>query len=845
LTISRRATINWLLLIYFTSGVCSLMDEVVWVRLLKLTFGHTVYASSVVVSVFMGGLALGALVMSRYSDQIRRPLRLYALLEALITVSALLLPLGLQVVDALYVWLYRAFTPGAVPLLIVQITMSSLLLLVPTMLMGSTLPLLGRFVATVEHEAGHLVGRLYALNTLGAAIGCFLAGFLLIRAFGVMGTLYAAAGLNLVVVAGGWILAKFQRPGAEEPDTHAEPALPLPAVGPKIATPNADTRFYWLVIAFFASGLMSIGYEILWMRSVIHLLGGATYVFSSVLTVYLLGNVIGAGIGSRLIGRLRQPPVGFATILAVLGLCGVLYPSLLIYWTSELLPPVNQMLNSLYPIFPTTHHILNPLIQCAFMFLVPSTIMGIGFPIAVQALADHMHGVGRSTGVAYGANTIGAVVGGIATGFILIPAFGLQLGMFIIALGGLWIAAGLRLLFAQKESRVAPRWTLAAVAAVSTLYIALSPFDLFERVINKATLRESSELVTVREGVTTTVSLHRNLKNQSLTIRSSGQVIAGDAGYARGDQKVLGHFGVLLNKEAKSALSVGFGSGETTACLARHRLDRVDCVEIAPEIVDISIKHFSHINLGQRLNDEVRMIYMDAKNYLHLTDTKYDVIVNDSIHPRHFAENASLYGKEYFESARERLNENGIIMSWIPTYNMPRPVFESIVGTLMEVFPHVTVWHLAAYPVPMVVLIGSNEQQYFSPEHIDAELQKTRVSRSLAEVDVDNSLDVMNCYIGDEVDLRPAVGDFHINSDYEPYVEFDTDYFIDSDYYPFVEWTKDTWKPSKQRFVIDVREDSFASHIDWSGFDGKAQQHWLKRYNRRYERYPRYGLRFM
>ena len=328
--ISRPATVNWIMLIYFVSGACSLIDEVIWVRLLKLTLGNTVYATSIVVSVFMGGLALGALIMSRYSDRVTRRLRLYSLLEILVTISALSLPWGLKLADGVYVWFYQRYHPGHAQLLAVQVIISTALLLVPSMLMGSTLPLLGRFVTSLERQAGHLVGKLYALNTLGAAAGCFLAGFVLIRALGVMGTLYTAAALNLLVAFGGWFLSRFSAISVEK---QAEAAAPQSAGAAEAKT--ADGKFYLLILAFFMSGLISIGYELLWMRSVVHLLNGYTYVFSAVLTVYLLGNVIGAGIGSALVSKLKNPAVWFATTLFVLGLFGFLYLPLLILWSSK------------------------------------------------------------------------------------------------------------------------------------------------------------------------------------------------------------------------------------------------------------------------------------------------------------------------------------------------------------------------------------------------------------------------------------------------------------------------------------------------------------------------------
>lgn len=306
-SIGRRTSVRWLMLIYFASGACSLIDEVVWVRLLKLILGNTVYAASIVVSVFMGGLALGALLMARYSDRVERRLRLYAILEMLVTISALLLPLAFKAVDHIYVWFYRSYHPSHAALLAVQVAISTCILLVPSMLMGSTLPLLGRFVTGLDREAGHLVGKLYALNTLGAAAGCFLAGFVLIRVLGVMGSLYTAAGLNFLVAFGGWFLSRFSV-GSDE--VEAEYSGPVLAAERRI-----DERFCLLMTGLFLSGLISIGYELLWMRSIVHLLGGYTYVFSAVLTVYLLGNVIGAGIASGMVKELKRPGCGFAVTL--------------------------------------------------------------------------------------------------------------------------------------------------------------------------------------------------------------------------------------------------------------------------------------------------------------------------------------------------------------------------------------------------------------------------------------------------------------------------------------------------------------------------------------------------
>ena len=559
------------------------------------------------------------------------------------------------------------------------------------------------------------------------------------------------------------------------------------------------------------------------MRSIIHLLSGFTYVFSSVLTIYLLGNVIGTAIGSGLVKTLKVPALGFAATLFLLGLCGIFYLPVMVLWSSRLMPEINRQIALTSHVIPFSTFLVRPLVQSAFLFLIPTIIMGIGFPIALQAWTNHVHKVGRSTGTAYAANTIGAVLGGIIVGFVLIPLGGLQFSVTILGLAGIWVAGILSMLFVRSRQKVA-RFSLVTAACALTIAAALIPKNLFDIVVrDNPELMKSLKLLDVKEGTTTTVSLLRNTDDDTLYLYTSGQRVAGDTFFWRGDQKMLGHFGILLNKNAKKALSIGFGSGESTACFALHKLDRADCAEIAPEIVRLSLKYFRHINLGDRLNDEINMIYMDAKNYIHLTDVKYDAIVNDSIHPRSFADNASLYTKEYFESARDHLDKGGLFLSWIPSHNVETTeVVNSIIGTMMDVFPHVTIWFMTTDPMRYYVVVGSLEPQYFSPKHIEEELDKDGVRDSLSVININNSMDVMTCYIGDKEDLKRNIKSYKVNSDYTPFIEFSTDDRLAGDG-KFVE------------FIHDVRRNSVYRHIDWEGFNEEEKEQWLSKFEKLYE----------
>ena len=805
---ANRGAVKWVMFIYFCSGVCSLIDEVVWVRLLKLTLGNTVYASSIVVSVFMGGLALGALIMTRYADHLSRRLRLYAVLEVCATISALSLPLVLRFAEGLYRWYFVRYEPSPTQLLFVQVLLSGAILLVPAMAMGSTLPLLGRYITSLQSRVGPLVGRLYALNMLGAALGCFLAGFVLIRLVGVMGTLYIAAGINTLVAIGGWSLSRFHDVDTKvQEQAWIAPKLDLATTGP------AQINRYILMAAFFMSGLISIGYELIWMRSIVFLLGGFTYVFSAVLTAYLLGNVIGAWLGSGLSKLIKHPAIGFGISLTCLGILGIFYIPSLTVWHLKVIPLFSGLAES-----PGIYRkeALLPLCHSIFLFIIPAVTMGIGFPLALQAWGNFRHKVGETTGTVYGVNMIGAVLGGLVSGFVLIPLMGTQLSITVLGLLAIWFGAIMVQVFGSRLSTVF-RLVYLVIPVGLTFAAVTVPSGIYERNVLK---RPGYETLFVKEGVTTTVTVTKDINN-NLQMGVDGIYMAGDDIH-RSTQKLLGHLGLLLNKDAKEVLSVGFGTGETSACLAEHKPNSIDCVEIAPEVVQVGLNFFSHINLGNRLNQKVNLIYMDAKNYLRLTAKHYDVIINDS-NVHNTSGSAPLYTKEHFENALEHLKPGGLFITKLHLQGQPKSGFDSIVGTFLEVYPYVTIWFPTTKPYIFFYLVGSRDRQIFSPKHIDEKLGKENIRNSVAYLNFNNSSDVLSCYIADESDIRIYLKNFHLNSDYTPYVEFNLDQtrLVPMEFF--------------RQFVGTIRQNSLVRHMDWTGLTQAQQDKWRKQQELLYE----------
>jgi predicted membrane-bound spermidine synthase/tetratricopeptide (TPR) repeat protein len=799
--LSVDASTRWVMVIFFCSGMCSLIDEVVWFRLIKLTLGNTVFASSVVVSVFMGGLALGALVMSRWADRVARPLLLYALLEIAVSLVTVALPVALGAADGIYRLLFVKLQSSPQATVAVQVFLSSAILLAPTMLMGSTLPLLGRFVTTLQDQIGSRVGRLYAINTLGAATGCFLAGFVLMRMIGVVPTLYVAAFVNVLVALAGWLLSRKSKASSQTgAPTLADKSMVTPAA--------ADGHRWLLGSIFFASGCISIGYELIWMRSIVIPLGGFTYVFSAVLTIYLLGNVIGVWIGSHLSRRMRNPALGAALCLTLLGICGIFFMPWLVGWLPRLFGLSTTVL---LPLIQSADVwvLARPLLFCFVLFLPAAMIMGMGFPLALQAWNKRGPGAGRTTGSVYGINTIGAICGGIITGFLLIPLAGAQ-----------WSIAGLGLLGAvlgatgiQAFCTPCNRMKRIVYAVLSLSIIACGfvlPSDLF---IKKIVAIPGLQTVAVREGITATVSVTRRPQDGALELTSDGIRIAGDDIH-RSAQQILGNIGVLLHPGASKVLTVGFGSGETVKCLSRYHLQKIDCVEIAPELIELACRYFRHINLGDQRDPSLSLISMDAFNYMHVTDRTYDVIINDANLPSHSG-CAPLFTKEHFRNCSNRLNPRGLFITKLPLADISESSFNSILGTFLDAFPQVTLWFPVTRPYIFFYLIGSRQELLFSPAHLESLLAADTVRAASDFLRFHTSHDVLSCYIADRQDLARYLKTYHRNTNNTPYIEFN----IDQKPLPLRSFFK--------QFTNTVRSASLYNHIEWGGFSIEQKNKWL------------------
>ncbi len=698
---------RWFLLIYAASGAAALIYEVAWTRLLTLYLGHGVAAASTVLAAFMGGLAIGAAVAGPLSDRIprRSSMRLYAALEIAIAALALLVPFALAAMTPLLSLAYGETGAGpAFPLL--RLGASLLLIAVPAVAMGATFPLVARWYVPDAAAATRDAGALYAANTVGAALGALGAGFGLLPAFGLRATTWAGVALNLAVAGAALALA---RQGEPAPATsEAADATPPPRARTRRA-PSAgvrDTGRPWIAAsALGVSGFVSLALQIIWSRLLAQILGPTSYAFSLVVAIFIAGLAIGAVAGRQLAARARQPSLGL-----VLGIAAAVLATTAAAWTVERgLMAIASVVAAPDATFET---VLLRQVLLAAIWLGPLAIaLGCVFPFAVKAGTGEDASLGADLGFIYAVNTIGAIAGSLAAGFVLIPRLGLY-----DSLRALGIAAALGALALAWRAGLtagARRWATAACGLAAIAAATLPPWSptLLSSGAYKYASTMSGEALDIsllagrllyyRDGAMASVAVREAAGTTSLSI--DGKVDASNAGDML-TQRLLAHVPLLLHPAPQRAAILGLGSGVTLGSALRHPLERVDVLEISPEVVQAS-RFFEPENSRALADPRGRLIVGDGRTHLMLSRESYDVIVSEPSNPW-MAGIASLFTREFFEAARARLAPGGVLCQWAHTYDISAEDLRAIVGTFASVFPDGTMWLVGDGDV---LLVGGTE----------------------------------------------------------------------------------------------------------------------------------------
>ncbi len=756
--------IVWLIFIF--SGASGLIYQVIWMRQLTLIFGSTVFATSTVLTAFMGGLALGSYYFGKMIDESREsPLRIYALLEAGIGAFCLVWPLILTVLSGLYVLIHRNVTSEFYTLSLIRFLLTFAVLLIPSTLMGGTLPVLTRFFVKRLEQLGTNIGILYALNTFGAVVGTVAAGFFLIEALGIRWTLGVGIAINFGVAAIALVLAQ-KASAIEDTSSQSKTVVEDKALSP--ATQSTESRepkaeSHLALWAIGISGFCALAYEVLWTRIMVFFLGSTTYAFATMLAAFLFGIALGSMVFARWVDRIKQPVAVFGVVQLGIGLFAlILMPAF------EELYGVSRALQSTFGSsrFWT-------FFSCFLVMCLPTFLMGASFPIVTKIYTGSARQLGKSIGNVYAINTVGSILGAFCAGFILIPILGIRpsivltvalnsvIGCLLVWRGSGQTETGRQLL--QGVSIAMP--VLNAGLAVILLLTVNQPLFLKSAIFK--TQRPGDTLVDYNEEVDATVTTLKDDEGVYRLYVDTNQ--AADASrWDSPSHRVIAHLPLLLHPRPKRALVVGFGMGLTSYSITQHGVS-VDAIELSQGVIAAAQKHFTHINGNVFESPLFNYKLNDGRNHILMTKTKYDMISTGIIHPLVSAGSSNIYTADFYRLCRRILTEGGIMCQWVPLHRLPEEHYKMIVRTFIEVFPETTLWY--KYTPDFVILIGTLKPLSIDYKNFIARSKIASIREGLAADDLDGMSLLDSFMMGPET-VRKYVGVGPIHMDNRPRLEF-------------------------------------------------------------------------
>ena len=817
-------------ILFFSSGASSLIFETIFTRLLTYTFGNTAYAVSTVLAAFLGGLALGAYLFGRWVDRRPPTLWIYGGLELLVGIYCLFIPNLFALLTQTYVALYHSLHLGPAGLTSIRFGLAGVVILVPTVLMGGTLPALARYVSALRSHFEAEVSRLYGWNTLGAALGTLGSAYLLMPFLGVRGTIGLACGVNFAIFLSVALLASRAPLPTELEEMGGAP----PAAAKSLP---AEAHALVLVLGAFLTGAVALAYEVIWTHVLAFLIGNTVYAFGVMLFTFLCG----LGLGAQIVARRLPRPEFWARALAgsqlflalaifctvplwsripdvfaqgllkafefdLLGIAFLLFLRVIyLGWRIHRRPRAARfpwaraielgveilLLMGLMGVDTTflwkreaTYFVAGELLRffCAFFLLiVPSLLLGLSFPLLLNLASHRATRVGGSVGGVYAANTLGAILGSVLTGFVLLPRW----GSLVSLRGSATVNLLLGLAFALCLLRLRPAYKLILAMVVASLALVFwvgqgdwdarrmsrGSYVYFDRgwpIDRVLYLRED-----VQGGLTSVVQV-----GPTRVMLSNGKFQGNNAG-EMGAQIRFALIPILFTREFDKALVIGLGTGNTLRTVAGFPFRRIDTVEIAPHIVEAARLWFEDVN-GMIFDRDprIQLHVADGRNFLLLSRERYDLITIE-ISSIWISGEADLYSREFYELCRARLQEHGILQQWVQVHHMRTQDFLVILNTAAQVFPHVA-FFLGPEQGVLIASAAPLECDYAKLETLDA---NPKVRAELSAINTPSMFALLGelMLYGDSMQQAlaslPRLGglppDF-ASTDFQPYLEYQT-----------------------------------------------------------------------
>ncbi len=747
--------------IFTFSGASALVYEVLWTRRLTHIFGSTTLAVSTVLAAFMGGLAAGSWLLGAWADRNRgKSLRAYGLLELAIGGLGLAVPFLLRAVEAVYLGLAPALENAPMAFFVVQFLLVGLVLALPCVLMGGTLPVLARWLVGREDEIGASVGALYAANTLGAAIGTGTAAYVLLPTVGVRDGELVAVGINVLAGLAALAMARAARPAAEAPGA--------PAAEPPAGTAEPARGARLVLAATALSGFACMIDEVAWARLFSLVFGSSVYAFGLMLLLFLVGISIGSAIFARIrrvaAGRVLGIALVASAFAALAGIAAV--PGMPIVYMRAF-PAVRESFLLLQ---------IWQVLQTAPLLLPMAACFGVAFPAAVVAVSD-IDRMGRGVGRVTAWNTAGTVGGAFLGGFVLVPQLGLR-GTLTVAAAAAGLGGVLALL--RDGSARARRIGLAAAAAALAVAILLPAWPkgllaqgagfyaaIYGTAQGLIDAEKNSELLFYEDGIATTLSVDRQGAHRFY--RSNGKTDASTDPGDMANQLLLGHLPMLAHPDPKDVFVLGLGTGVSAAAIARYPVRSIEIADIEAGARNAA-RLFAAENRNILADPRVRFLVADGRNALLARKKRYDVILSDPSDVW-VAGVGNLFTREFYELARSRLNPGGVMVQWFHGHSLPPEQMKLIVGTFRASFPHASFWRPNRGDI---ILMGTVEPTAWDLARLRGRIAAVPgVNDDLVAMGFWHPLSIFAPFVLDGEDLDRMLSDVQgLHSDDRPVIEY-------------------------------------------------------------------------
>ncbi len=791
----RPLILGTIYLMFFLSGAAALIYQVVWVRSLTLIFGGSHLAVTAVLSIFMAGLAIGGYVIGKYVDQVTKPLRLYGLLELGIGLFALIFAGLMKLYPSIYIPLAQGKDNAHVYLLFIRVLFSVTALIIPTSLMGGTLPVLSRFVSRQPQTLRGYLSFLYGINTLGAVLGATAAGFWFLRLYSVSTTLTIALLTNALIGLAALLLqGKAATVLASEPSALDKDVLSKTESTGLSHLRGIENAFPLKLVLWGigVSGFCALGYEVLWSRILTIVAGASVYSFTTMLVAFLAGIAIGSeayGVFPKLF-KIKDKGMGrsilwFGGVQIIIGVTALLVTIYIRDIPANSIRLQNYFLGMGIRSFGL--RVWSNFTLAFFYMVVPAFFMGVAFPLAGRIHAEYRKVVGGAVGEILAYNTMGAILGAAISGYIMIYLFGIERSLQMLTV--INIGFGLLVFFSVRNIKML-NWGMAGLAAAALLFLALNPnglriwdmkyFAIFRNnqpeafrtpeMVREAV--ENTDVLYYGEGIESIVSSIK-IKGGEQSFITNGRIEASSHLQALQCQFTLGHLPMLLNKNPKKVLVVGLGSGMTLGATSIHpSVEQITLLEIEPKVMGVAktFEKYNHHVLG---HPKLRVIFNDGRNFLTTTKDKFDVITADPIHPW-FRGAGYLYTTEYFKLASEHLLPGGVICQWLPIYEMTPDDLKSVVKTFREHFKYTMLW-LTHYDAE---LVGSNSPFLIDETQLEKRITEPAIYSDLSRVMMGSATDFLSYFVMGTEGMKKFSQGGVLNTDDNLYLEFSAPFSI-------------------------------------------------------------------